>query len=174
MSVSSRRRTGVDSVRIIQIVVGLLFVVLCAFIIRRIRKPIQSTPNPYIYGCLVGIGLIWLWNVTLVLPVGQGAGEAIGYDLGSAGLPILLLWLSTTRLRASLKQRGTAAPYKWILGAISFIWGSLSLIDVFKSTTVHRAGAMLQWFVFWAVALVLLIIAKRQQKPISSLQQPTP
>jgi hypothetical protein len=122
-----------------------------------------ATPNPYGHGCLVALAVVWLWNNEVRFPRGSGAAEAIGFDLASIGLPILLLWFSGVRLKAAIVHRGVVAPNKWIIGGICAVWGALGLIDFIQPTTVHRIGAFLTWGLFWSVALILFVAAKVQQ-----------
>src|SRR6185437_17174360 len=100
-------------------------------------------PSPYLNGCLVALAVVWLWNVNAVLPEGQRAAEAVGYDLVSLGLPISLLWVSGARLKAGLMLRGIVAPFKWIVAGICTIWGTLGLTDFVQPTAAHRLGGFL-------------------------------
>lgn len=152
-----------DDVTAIRIVSGIAVVGLIVFVVWLARKPAKTVPNPYVQGCLVALAIVWLWHVKVVLPKGSEAAEAIGYDVGSTALPILLLWFSGARLKAAIVYRGVVAPYKWMVGGICAISGTLGLIDLVQPTTVHRVGALLSWGSFWSIALILFITAKVQQ-----------
>ncbi len=124
-----------------------------------------------LYVVAVLVLVVWLWHAEYHSFSGPNPAEALGFNLFSVGLPLLLLVSFSRRLHRSLSEREAAAPYKITFAVLA---GSLALAfvpDVFNLAASHRLGAGLGLVVFGMAATILLVLAYKAQhrvRPMSS------
>jgi hypothetical protein len=118
----------------------------------------------YLFGILIAVA--WLWN-NKIEAFSPNLAEAIGFNLFSVGLPLLLLWYVAREMYRRLKEQGSAAPYKLIFGSISCICALLSMLDAFNSHNTPRIGAVLCLIFYGTVSAVLFGRAHVEQRRIA-------
>ena len=120
---------------------------------------------PYVF--VVFIAVVWLWFSKFVSFFGPNLGEALGYNLVSVGLPVLLLWFAARGLYRGLKKQGAIAPYKLTFGSISCSCALISIFDVFSLADPHRVGAVIGSITFGIAAIAFLGFAYKQQHGVN-------
>jgi len=109
---------------------------------------------------LAVVGVIWLWNCRFYWP----GAEAVGQDLVTVGLPLLLLYYAARRLYKQLVARAMVTPYKLVFGLLSIPAAVLSVLDFLNPVAPHRLGALLLTLSFSIAAFILFALAYQQQR----------
>jgi len=127
--------------------------------------------SAYILAIIVGI--IWMWNSSYESFI-SNPGEALGHNLFSLGLPLWLTLFAANRLLKGLRQRGTNAAYKVVVGTICFSCSISALLDLLlRSVLPHKLGAIILFIFFGLVSLILFAIAYGQRRlPLTSATPP--
>lgn len=119
------------------------------------------------YAAVVVLMVAWLWRAKF-LGFGRYPAEAIGYDIVSVGLPILLLLFGARKLCRELKARGFRSPLTLTFGTI---WASISLrafSDLFFVADPHKRAGLMQTTIFYAfLAAIHFTMAYRKRAALT-------
>jgi hypothetical protein len=123
--------------------------------------------SAYWYVVLMFLGVAWLWHTQLGLP---SSAEAVGYDLGSVVLPLLLLWFASVRVVRNRRLAGSPAPRLAAWGFFCAASAVMAGIDSFAGVR-HEIGALMLTVMFGIAAIVLFVSERAARRSSVSAPQ---
>ena len=112
------------------------------------------------YALLIFVAVGWIWNVK-VHGFGANAAEAVGFDIGSLALPLLLLWFAAKKFIECKSHSERASARKLAVALITAACALMACIDVFNPDAPHRVGAFIFVILFGTISGVLFKWARR-------------
>ena len=114
-----------------------------------------------IFGVLICTG--WAWNARF-MSSDTNAGYALGSNIVTVGLPLLLLWIISRALVRRLTGQGVLKAKELVWAFISATCSLMAFLDLMDDKNTHGLGATLCVLGFACLCVFLFRRAYRQQR----------